>query len=287
MPDGSIVLTEIEAGAITKVAPDGTTTRVAETGGGPNGLAVGPDGAFYVCNNGSCFDFIDAGGMLFPGPLPAAWDGGSIQRVDPSTGEVTTLYTECDGQPLRAPNDLVFDAHGGFWFTDHGVRDEVRRTSDLTGIYYAQPDGSSITMPIFPMEAPNGVGLSPDGSRLYVAETHTARLYTWDLEGPGQPIMANPVASHGGTQLAAPGDLKLFDSLAVDAEGHVVVGTLGTGGLTDVAPDGSHDFMALPDLLVTNVCFGGPDLRTAFVTLSAAGKLVSVAWPRPGLALAH
>jgi gluconolactonase len=287
MPDGSIVLVEIAEGAITRIAADGTKSRVAEPGGGPNGLAVGPDGAFYLCNNGGCFDWIDIGGMLIPGPVPGGWTGGSIQRVDPSSGEVTTLYTECEGRPLRAPNDLVFDATGHLWFTDHGVRDEQNRTSDLTGIYYAAADGSSITEPIFPVEAPNGVGLSPAGDRLYVAETHTTRLWTWELEAPGRPVMANIAFGHGGTLHGAPGGTKRFDSLAVDGEGNVVVGTLGEGGLTVVSPAGQIAFMSLPDPLVTNVCFGGPDLRTAYATLSGAGRLVSFPWPRPGLALAH
>lgn len=286
LPDGSLAFCEIAAGEVNRVAPDGTKSTIAVTGGGPNGLALGPDGALYVCNNGGCFSWIDVGGLLVPGGLAEEWSGGSIQRIDVQSGEVTTLYTECDGHPLRAPNDLVFDAEGGIWFTDHGVRDEHARTSDLTGIYYAQPDGSRITMPIFPMEAPNGVGLSPDGMTLYVAETHTTRLYRWDLEAPGVPVVQPGVFSHGGTQLAAPGGMKRFDSLAVDGEGHVVVGTLGTGGLTVVEPSGLHEFVGLPDPLVTNVCFGGEDLRTAYVTLSGIGRIISFDWPRPGLALA-
>src|SRR5690606_7932948 len=116
--------------------------------------------------NGGCFEWIDVG-LLVPGGVPDAWTGGSIQRVDLSDGSVETVYTECDGRPLRAPNDLVFDAHGGFWFTDHGVRHG--RTSDRTGVYYASADGSSITEVLFPLDAPNGIGLSPAGDRLYVA----------------------------------------------------------------------------------------------------------------------
>ena len=153
------------------MAPDGSKDVVAECGGGPNGAAIGPDGKLYVTNNGGSFRYMDMGGLNFPHqPPPESWNGGRIERIDIETGEVDVLYEECDGHPLRGPNDLVFDAHGGFWFTDHGVR--LERTSDRTGIYYAQPDGSSIREAIFPMDAPNGIGLSPDGSRLYVAETY-------------------------------------------------------------------------------------------------------------------
>jgi gluconolactonase len=81
--------------------------------------------------------------------------------------------------------------------------------------------------------------------------------------------------------------MQLLDSLAVDSAGNVVVGTLVNGGLTVISPEGEViDFVALADVMVTNVCFGGDDLRTAFATLSGTGKLVSLPWPRPGLQLA-
>ena len=150
MPDGSVILVEMFGPRITRVHPDGTKETVAEIEGGPNGAAIGPDGALYLCNNGGCFTPVDLGGLLLPGAFdPSRYIGGRIQRVDLATGAVTDLYTHCDGRPLRAPNDLVFDAHGGFWFTDHGIRDHHARTSDLTGIYYAKADGSHISEQVF------------------------------------------------------------------------------------------------------------------------------------------
>jgi gluconolactonase len=216
---------------------------------------------------------------------PADYSGGRIERVDLATGEVRVLYTECDGNPLRGPNDIVFDAHGGMWFTDHG---KIRpRERDHGGVYYAQPDGSSIREVIYPLESPNGVGLSPDGSKLYVAETHTGRLWMWDVTEPGE-VARSPISRSGGSLLVGLPGMQLFDSLAVDSDGNVVVGTLVNGGLTIVSPDGSSvDHVALPDFMVTNVCFGGPDLRTAYATCSAGGTIVSFEWPRPGLRLAY
>ena len=187
MPDGSVILVEMFGPRITRVHPDGTKETVAEIEGGPNGAAIGPDGALYLCNNGGCFTPVDLGGLLLPGAFdPGRYIGGRIQRVDLATGAVTDLYTHCDGRPLRAPNDLVFDAHGGFWFTDHGIRDHHARTSDLTGIYYAKADGSHISEQVFPVEGPNGIGLSPDGRKLYVADTPSGRLWSWDITGPGE-----------------------------------------------------------------------------------------------------
>ena len=117
-PDGSVVLTEIRHGRCTRVFSDGSTRVFSHTGGGPNGLAIGPDGAFYLCNNGG--SRYVAGTSMGQGPHPD-YTGGSIQRLDPHTGARTTL-TACNGTKLSAPNDLVFDGHGGFYFTDLGKR---------------------------------------------------------------------------------------------------------------------------------------------------------------------
>lgn len=281
--DGSVVLVEIARGTLTRVDADGKIQVVAELGDGPNGAALGPDGAMYVCNNGGCFTWDEMMGLTLPGAVPDSWTGGSIQRVDLATGAATTLYTESSSGPLRAPNDLVFDAHGGFWFTDHGVRRE--RTSDRTGIHYALADGSRCTEVIFPLDAPNGVGLSPDGSRLYAAETHTGRVFRWDIAGPGEIVRDNPMG-HGGHLLAGLPGMQLLDSLAVDGDGWVCVGTLVNGGITAISPDGETvEHIALPDPLVTNICFGGPDRRTAYATMSGTGALVSFTWPRAGLRL--
>jgi gluconolactonase len=292
LPDGDIVVCELYTGELKRVPKDGgDATTIASVGGSANGAALGPDGAIYVCNSGG-WTFTELGTYLLPGGhsgTRAAGDkyiGGRIQRVDLATGAVSDLYTECDGHPFSAPNDLVFDSSGGFWFTDHGhTHDRVR---DLGGLYYARADGSDVREMAFPVDSPNGVGLSPEGDRVYVAETHSGRVYWWALAGAGQ--LANPAAPFGnGGQLlyGAPGR-DLYDSLAIDGEGNVCVATLGNGGITVVSPDGaSVRHAALPDPLVTNIAFGGEDLRTAYVTLSGAGKLVAFEWPSPGLRLAY
>lgn len=288
MADGSVLLVEIERGTLSRVQPDGSVEVVADCGGGPNGAAIGPDGAAYVCNNGG-FAWRQVDGMLLPGTQPDDYAGGSVQRVDLSSGEVTTLYTECDGWKLKGPNDIVFDRSGGFYFTDLGkgrVQD-----FDRGGIYYARPDGSHVQPVARPLITPNGIGLSPDEDRLYFAETMTGRVRYWDLAEPG--VTSSPgaaLASSSGVPSTllgvVPGDGRV-DSLAVDSEGNVCVATLGTGAVTAFAPDGSlRAVVAVPgDPMVTNVCFGGDDLRTAFITASAFGTLMAHEWHCPGLPL--
>jgi gluconolactonase len=285
MDDGSVVLVEIFGPRITRVAPDGTTTTVAEVPGGPNGAAIGPDRALYLCNNGGCFTPVEVDGLLIPGPFdPDRYIGGRIQRLDLATGAVIDLYTECGGIPLRAPNDLVFDADGGFWFTDHGIRHG--RSRDRTGIYYARPDGSSIREVVFPVDGPNGIGLSPDGSTLYWAETHNGRVLRRTVTAPGEVAGVGRL-DPGACLVGLPG-MQLLDSLAVDSAGNVCVATLINGGITVIASSGEVlEHIPTGDPLTTNICFGDPDLRTAFITASGTGRLLSMPWPRPGLALAH
>ncbi|WP_406692026.1 SMP-30/gluconolactonase/LRE family protein [Saccharopolyspora sp. ID03-671] len=277
LSDGSVLLVEIRGQRLSRVSPDGRVSVVAELGGGPNGAAIGPDGAVYVCNNGG-FEWHDRGGITAPGHQPADYIGGRIQRVSVD-GDVTDLYTECDGRPLRGPNDLVFDERGGFWFTDLGKSRE--RDSDTGALYYAQPDGSSITEVVHPLVQPNGVGLSPDGSRLYVAETGPGRVWFWDLAGPGR-VDGRAQLLHGFS------GLQMLDSLAVDGDGNVCVATLVTGAVSAIAPDGTllrQVAVPEPDPFVTNICFAGADSRTAFVTSSGRGLLYAVEWDSPGLDL--
>ncbi len=283
LPDGSVLLVEIEQGQISRVMPDGERTCAARTGGGPNGLAVGPDGAIYVCNNGG-FEWLRTLGLLRPGGQSADYRGGSIQRVDLRRGSIDTLYTHCNGAPLHGPNDLVFDRHGGFYFTCNGKR--RTREIDRGGVYYASPDGNQIREAIFPIPFPNGVGLSPDESALYVAETETGRLWAFELQGPGQ-VRARPYPSpSGGRYVWGSAAYQRLDSLKVEADGRICVGTLIRGRLSSVRPDGSgEESVALPDRSVTNLCFGGADMRTVHATLSTTGKLVRLRWPRPGLKL--
>jgi len=285
MPDGSIVLVEIQGGRVTRVRPDGARQTIAAPGGGPNGAAIGPDGAIYVCNNGG-FEWHSVGGLTIPGQQPRDYSGGRIERVDPDTGSVRVLYDRCGAHPLRGPNDLVFDTGGGFWFTDHGKIRE--RDRDRGGLYWARADGSEIREVVYPLDAPNGVGLSPDGARVYVAESFTGRVWWWQVVEPGVIRPALDLLGHGGTLLAGLPGLQLLDSLAVDGEGFVCVATIGNGGITAISPDGARvEHLPLPDPLVTNLCFGGSDLRTAYATLSGTGRLVRFPWPRPGLALAY
>jgi gluconolactonase len=284
LPDGRIALVEIAAGRIVAIGPDGSKSVLATPGGGPNGLALGPDGMLYCCNNGG-FEWIEGDGVLRPHGQPADYAGGRIERIDPATGAVTLLYGECDGRRLRGPNDIVLDGKGGFWFTDLG---KVRaRDREHGAVYWAALDGSRIVEAAHPVPGgANGLGLSPDGRILYVAETETGRLWHFEILGPGELRKAPWPSPHGGTLLCQVPGFRRLDSLAVTAAGNVCVATLVEGEITTVSPEGEIlDVVRCDERMPTNICFGGPELRTAYITLSNTGRLLVMPWEEPGLAL--
>jgi gluconolactonase len=289
LEDGSFLCVEIRRKTLTQILPDGRVRIVADLGGGPNGAAMGPDGHCYVVNNGG-FKFTQrSDGVWATAGTPDDYKGGRVERVNIETGKFEVLYDKCGSEPIRGPNDIVFDAHGGFWFTDPG---KVRhRDADRGCVCYAKADGSLIKQMIFPIHKPNGIGLSPDGNTLYVAETESARLYAWDLKAPGElakPAAASTASPHGGRLLYASPTYLRFDSLAVEANGNIAIGTIDKGGVTVIAPDGSGLVEFVPvegDTHATNVCFGAKDPKKAYVTQSYAGRLVEVDWKRPGLKL--
>lgn len=282
MPSGDVLVVEIHRGTLSRVpAGGGAADVVADLGGGPNGAAIGPDGAAYVVNNGG-FKWSELDGMTLPFDMsdmsnqPDDFAGGWVNRVDLDTGEHTVLYREGPDHRFAGPNDIVFDAQGGFWFTDFGKT--RARDADKGSLFYATVDGTHIVEAARGLYGPNGVGLSPDGGRVYVAESFTGRVVAWDVQAPGklhspQPTVVEATKGH-------------FDSLAVEAGGAIAVAALYHGACV-VAADGSgHEYVEMPDRFVTNIAFGGGDMRTAYLTFSGSGRLVTCAWPRPGLKLA-
>jgi gluconolactonase len=281
MPDGSVIAVEIDKGNVIRIDAAGSVSVVSHVGGGPNGAKVGPDGACYVCNNGG-FDLIRAGGSIVGFVKSTGNQGGSIQRVDLSSGDHRTLYDKVGKYRLKAPNDLVIDAHGGFWFTDFGF--SHARNQDHGGVYWARLDGSEIREVVYPIVDPNGIALSRDGATLYVALSGLRRIVSFEITGPGtlrskgdEPLR-KVVASLGGE--------ALFDGLALEASGNLVAVCFLPGNIVVMSSEGEVlERWKLPEVAATNIAFGGAGLRTVFVTVAGSGKLLSMPWPRAGLAL--
>ena len=261
--EGNLFVVEMAAGHVSKIAPDGSVSVFGETGGGPNGANFGPDGQLYVCNNGGA-----------PG---SKREPGRVERISPS-GEVTVLIREVAGEPLNSPNDLGFDEQGNFYFTDpiwggddvmeapaghicfHDTNGETRRIH--TGFLF-----------------PNGIGVSPDGRTLLVCESMTYKLHAFDIREPG--VLGPP------REFGYLGERAISDGFAFDADGNVLCCGFGSGQIHVFPPTGGEKIATLDfeDKQVTNVCFGGPEFKSLFVTESGTGRVVRTEWERPGMVL--
>jgi len=318
LPDGSILLVEIKNHCLSRILPDGSRKEVALLSGGPNGLALGPDGKAWIANNGG-FNWetvpLPNGQVINIGTTqPENYEGGRVERVDMASGKAETVYRSCskglklgglgEREPvpvdfkkpvgLRGPDDLVFDTEGGFWLSDWGKQRD--READITGIYYASSAGNDICEAIFPLAAPNGIALSPAEDRLYTALTYAREIIFWELEGPGR-IKPNPATMDGSHLLTAklPGQ-AILDSMTVDEDGNVYVAVMvpegatpmSNGGIAIVSPDGkSVDFMEIKlgdhyAPLPSALCFGGKDRKTMYVTCGASGLLIKCRVHIPG-----
>lgn len=295
--DGSVIFGELRSGRVIRAKPDGTKQVIAEAGGATAGLAVGPDGALYACNNGG-FSWGPYGPESnFPiGPHPD-YKSGCIQRIDVSTGKVEQLYDSCDGVKLAGPNDIMFDDKGGFWFTDLGVD---TGTSELHGgLYYAKADGSSIRRIAYGLGL-NGVGISPDGKTVYAACSFGRNMLAFDAtlpkvdvpdfmaQAPGVKAEQGRGPAAGRVVASFPGH-QILDSLAMEADGTIAQAiVLGAMGIGRVNPEtGAVRMVETEDFLTTNIAFGGADMQTAFITLSSSGRIGKMRWDAPGFRLPY
>lgn len=282
LADGSVLVSEMAAGRVTRVAPDGRCTTVAEVGGGPNGLAALPDGSIAVCRNAGSgwrvrpwpYDGPGAVPLFLPYGPPDEAATPAVLRVE-QDGRVDVLFADdAQGAPLRRPSDLCVDAEGGIYLIDAGSAQG--RTRDVTGVLYAPPGGRPEEI-IWPLELPNGVALSPGGARLHVTETRTRRVWSFELDGPGRVRSWWSLAT---VPAGGPIGFGSADGCCVDGAGNVLVATIGLGGVSVVSPAGEVvDQLPADDPMTTNVALAG---STVFVTLGSSGRLVALdGWPHP------
>jgi len=273
--DGALYVTEIAGQRISRVADDGSTTVYADTGGGPNGCAFGADGTLVICNNGG----------RWPTDMPSTASSGSpengpgtIRTVAPD-GTIADAITEIDGVPLNSPNDVCFDDHGGYYFTDPRWGGMMGGEIEGGPVCYAAADGSTRRV-ADGIAFPNGLGVRDDGRTLIVCESLTGMLVSYLITEPG---VLSP-SSKGNGMI---GRRSVPDGFCFDASGRIIVAGHGSSNLFVL--DGSDgrpiDVIELPEHGPTNCCFGGDDFRTLYVTSSDHGNVFAIEWDRPGMRL--
>ena len=180
----------------------------------------------------------------------------------------------------------MFDRHGGLWFTDLGKR--RARDMDVGAFYYIKPGMKEIV---------EGVLRHAAGQRHRAVAGREHRLRRGDADGAAVGVRSRPAPGEvrprdviyrgeRGKPIAGLGGYQMFDSLAVEACGNICVATLISGCISVIAPDGTLvEQVPTGDRVTTNIAFGGPELKTAYITLSGKGELIAMDWARPGLPL--
>jgi gluconolactonase len=234
--------------------------------------------------------------------MKITWAASAPGRVEPLGGEVrvTAQMPGRIAEVLVAVNDKVLAGDLLVRLDDeellarvHSATAEVairKRDRDNGGLYYAKADGSKIVEVAYPVSGPNGCGLSPDGKTFYAVELEPSRLWAYEILSPGVVRKIKfPHSLNGGRLLCGLPGFQGFDSLAVDSAGRICIGTIwDKPQITVISPKGEVvREVPMPEAIPTNICFGGPNYETAFVTLSGTGKLVSMKWDVPGLPLSY
>jgi gluconolactonase len=198
---------------------------------GPVGMDIDSDGNIIVASTGK----------------------RSILSIDPKTGKHTVLADRYNGIRFNSPNDLWCDAKGGVYFTDpRFVKLPEPVEQDTEGVYYISPDREQVIRVIGDLDKPNGVIGSSCGSLLYVNDTAADKTYVYSVNQDG---------SLAGKTLFAPVG---YDGMAVDSEGNVYI--TGNKGVEVYSPSGEHlEHIDIPKR-PTNICFGGSDYMTLFIT---------------------
>ena len=226
---------------ITKLTPQGESSIWFEAEG-PNGHKILPDSTHLVCEPGRRV------------VLRLAADGSILGNAS----------SECNGEPLRAPNDLALDTHGGFYFSDPGGS----REAPIGTVHYVDSQGTT-HWAAGGLRVPNGLVLRPDGATLLVAETVPNRILEFPVLAPGRlgPMRVfSDLPSKEGVA-AEP------DGLALDSEGNLYVAHLGMGAVEVLDPRGKL-LRSLPagNYDASNLVFGGPRLNWLFITGSVGHR---------------
>ena len=258
--DGNVFFTDLRGSRIMRLSTDGEVTTFREPSNQANGLIFDSQWRLLACEGGGD-----------DGLLPR------VTRTDVETGEVEVVADSYEGKQLHRPNDLTTDGQGRIYFTDRPGPNPTPEQTGVHGVYRVDPDGVIARILTEPeIERPNGIVISPDDRTLYLIEAS-------QVEGGARMIRAYDLSDEGTVS-----NMRVFhdfypgrsgDGMTIDSEGNLYVAaglhqlrgtseTLDTPcGIHVFSPDGERiEFIPIPQDTITNAAFGGPDLKTLYVT---------------------
>ena len=261
--DGNVYFTDLRNSRIMRLSTAGQLTTFRQPSNRANGLIIDSQGRLLACEGGDP-----------DGPLPR------VTRTDLATGEIEVVADSYEGKEFHRPNDLTIDGSGRIYFTDRPDPETTPDQTGVHGVYRVDPDGTIARILTEPdIERPNGIVIAPDDRTLYLIEAS-------QVDGGARMIRAYDLSAAGTVS-----NMRVFhdfypgrsgDGMTIDSEGNLYVAAglnrlRGTAETLDT-PAGVHvfspqgeliEFIPIPEDTITNCAFGGPDLRTLYVT---AGK---------------
>lgn len=254
--DRTLFVSNCYGGWISKI--EGTASRVFLTAGNDpftfektNGLTFFKDGSLFACDYGR----------------------GAILRIQPDGS--SAIYADgYQGKRFNRPNDLAFDPRGNLYFTDPNA---YRTTNPDGVIYRVDAQSKQVTPAARNLAFPNGLAFSADGSHLYVCESARQQIFRFKVADNGNLIDKELFISLPG------GDP---DGINFDREGHLYVAHFGGGAIYVIAPNRTIKAkLPAPGKKPSNVEFGGPDLRTLYITEVETNAVYQMRVDVPGLRL--
>ena len=248
---GNLWFVDIPFGRIFRIDPKGNWDLVTQYEGWPNGLKFHRDGSAYICDYKK--------GLL---------------RLDTVTGKIETILETAYSEGFKGLNDLHFASNGDLYFTDQGQTG----IADPTGrVFRLRADGGLDRL-VSNIPSPNGITLSTTEKHCYVAVTRSQQV--WRL-----PLMADGSISKTGVAIQLSGGAAGPDGIEMDGDNGLLVCHLGVGIWR-------FDANMLPTHLIysenphhhhlANLCFGGPDLKTVYITESLSGDILVAQLPVAG-----
>jgi gluconolactonase len=264
---GNVFFSDIAGNRILKMDPKGVVTTFRADSGRTNGNCFDAQGGLVSCEGGE-----------------QGVGRRRMVRTDMKTGQVTVLTDKYEGKRYNSPNDICVDALGRIWFTDPRYGDRGDLEMDVDGVYRIDPSGK-VTRVLTQKEIdrPNGIAVTPDAKTLYVIDSHpkvggNRKIWAFAILGDGSLAKQRLVYDFGKGRGG--------DGMKIDVQGNLWVaaginnprGNLGEtldvkAGIYVIAPGQGTLLGQIPisEDLLTNLAFGGPQLKTLYVT---AGKTV-------------